>query len=308
MAKRKKPLPEVAERTVTNGYVYACDENGRPCLDLNQRERVVITNDLRAYSPDLFAGALGWTNPKDSDGYKFAGIEFDNGAYFRLKKYAFEQIELGAADEIAAEIVERNRGTRFDKDAEIAESLRREWIRESYGKHLSLAETYYDGEGDQEVYGFTFPSLVELSELKGIDTYPVKIGHSQNTFDGAIGRIRSEITDTAGYPEKPIVLFVLKTWTSRKIETLMHKWLRSKQRKVTTSLGNEWFLTSRQELLEYLPSVPQTKFDPERIICGADETIDETFGALADEGYTMEAKMDPDSASVAISIRPPGIA
>lgn len=117
-----------------------------------------------------------------------------------------------AANTVAEELVSRNRNTRFDADPGVAASCREDWIAKYYGDYLTLSETIVKGVGDQELYAFTFPSLIELARLKGQDHYPVKIGFSKNASDGALGRIRSQILEKAGFPEKPAVLLVFKTW------------------------------------------------------------------------------------------------
>lgn len=176
MAKKAKPLPRVAQRECDAGIVHTYDSGGRLCLDIENRERIVLVHDLRTYGDGLHIGALGWTIPETTDGYTFADVLFDTGQKLRLKRYAFERVTVEAANTVAAELVSRNRNTRFDADPGVAASCREDWIAKYYGDYLTLFETIVKGVGDQELYAFTFPSLIELARLKGQDHYPVKIG------------------------------------------------------------------------------------------------------------------------------------
>jgi hypothetical protein len=46
MPKKLMPPPKVATREIVNGRIYSCDPNGRPCFDLDNPERVVLTHDF----------------------------------------------------------------------------------------------------------------------------------------------------------------------------------------------------------------------------------------------------------------------
>lgn len=302
---KQKPLPKIAQRDVVDGFLHTYDSGGRLCLDVENRERIVLVNDLRAYGAELHLGALGWTIPETTDGYTFADIDFDTGQKLRLKRYAFERVTVDSEEAIAAELLARNRNTRFDADPLVAESCREEWIAKNYGEYLTLTETVRRGIGDQELYAFTFPSLKELATLKGEDHYPVKIGFSKNSSDGAFGRIRSQILEKAGFPEKAKVLCVFKTWDGRHLETQVHKRLRSLGRKVPHSLGKEWFLTSTAELLRTIDQCEVADLPADRVISGADETIEEGFAGLMAEGATIEMRMVSGQAAVSIGIRYP---
>ena len=135
-----KPRPKVATREIVNGRIHACDANGRPCFDLDNPERVVLTRDFREYAPELHRGALGWTVPTDSDGYTFARIAFDAGPRLRLRNFTVDRVPAETAEVIAAEIIAENRNTRFDADRVIAARHYQEFLA-SYANTLSLAST-----------------------------------------------------------------------------------------------------------------------------------------------------------------------
>ncbi|MBN2293315.1 MAG: hypothetical protein JXM70_12870, partial [Pirellulales bacterium] len=181
MARKTKPLPKVATCEIVDGYLHTYDAGGRLCLDIENRERIVLVHDLRTYGEDLHIGALGWTIPETTDGYTFAEIIFDTGQKLRLKRYAFERVTVECAKAVADQLIADNRNTRFDADPAVAASCREDWIAKYYGEYLTLSETIVKGIGDQELYAFTFPSLIELATVKGDEHYPVKVGFSKNS-------------------------------------------------------------------------------------------------------------------------------
>lgn len=305
MAAKARKLPAIEKREIVDGFLHAYDRDGRLCLDSKNPERIVLVHDLRVYGESLHIGALGWTVPETTDGYKEVDVKFDTGRRLRLKRYAFERVAVEAEHLVSAKLMSQHTNTRFDADPEIAASCRAKWIAASYGPYMSLDQTNVVGEGDQELYAYTFPSLKELAGLKGEPWYPVKVGYSQNTSDGAYGRIRSQILEKAAYPEKPEVLCIWRTWDGRNLERQVHQRLRSIGRKVLESLGREWFTTSTGELSELVSQCEVTPFPVQRAVCGADETIEEGFSALMAQGATIEMGMVPGQAAVSIGIRYP---
>ena len=305
MATKPKPLPKVAKREIVDGYLLTYNAGGRLCLDIDNRERIILVHDLRTYGNELHIEALGWTIPETTDGYTFADVIFDTGQKLRLKRYAFERVTVEFAKAVADELIARNRNTRFDADSLVAASVREDWIAKYYGEYLTLSETIVKGIGDQELYAFTFPSLIELATVKGDEHYPVKVGFSKNSSDGAFGRIRSQILEKAGFPEKPKVLLVFRTWDGRQLEMQVHKRLRSLGRRTPDSLGREWFMTSTDELLRTIDECDLLDLPPDRVITGADETIEEGFAGLMADGATIEMGMVPGQAAVSIGVRYP---
>ncbi len=306
VAKKPNKRPTIERREVIDGFVHAYDSEGRPCLDSTVSERVVLVQDLRAYGDKLHIGALGWTAPETTDCYKEVDVQFDSGGRLRLKTYAFDRVAVESEHEVVAGLLERYKNTRFDADPEIAAVCRSAWIAESYAPYLGLDATLIQGEGDQELYGFTFPSLKELAHLKGEHSYPVKLGYSQDPFEGALGRIRSQISEKAAYPERPEVLFVFRTWGGRKLEQQVHQRLRQLGRKIPTSLGKEWFTTSTSEVCEILSQCQLPSPSPHRAVGGSGETIEEAFSDLTANGGVIETGHIPGEAGVYLRIRDPG--
>lgn len=305
MAGKSKQFPTIEKRKVVDGIVQAYDRNGRLCLDSANRERIVLVHDLRVYGESLHIGALGWTIPETTDGYKEVDIRFDTGRRQRLKRYAFERVAVEAEHSVSAKLMSQYRNTRFDADPAIAASCRAAWIATNFGPFISLDQTVIRGEGDQDLYAYTFPSLKELAGLKGEPLFPVKVGYSRNSSDGAYGRIRSQIIEKAAYPEKPEVLCIWRTWDGRNLEKQVHQRLRSIGRKVLESLGREWFTTSSSELCEVISQCELAPFPAQRAVSGADETIEEGFSALMAQGATIEMGMVPGQAAVSMRICSP---
>lgn len=268
MAAKAKQLPAIETREVIDGILHAYDRDGRLCLDSKNEERIVLVHDLRVHGESLHVGALGWTIPETTDGYKEVDVRFDTGKRPRLKRYAFERVALDAEHSVSARLMSQYKNTRFDANPEVAASCRTTWIATNYSPYMSLDQTVILGEGDQELYAYTFPSLKELAAFKSEPWYPVKVGYSQNSSDGAYGRIRSQILEKAAYPEKPEVLGIWRTWDGRNLEKQVHQRLRCSGRKVLESLGREWFTTSTGELCELVSQCEVAPFPVQRCLRG----------------------------------------
>jgi hypothetical protein len=303
MRAKRKPLPRIAETLIQDGYVYTFDPDGRLCLDCKNKERIVLTHDLRVYGPNLHIGALGWTIPNTSDGYSVVDVEFDTGQTLRVKRYIFERIVEETEESAVSKLLARYKNTRFDADPKVAGRCREEWVVKTYSHILSLSATVERGVGDQEVYAFTFPSLKELAQLRGDSHFPVKVGYSKDSWEGAYGRIKSQILEKAAYPEKPVVLCVWRTWDGRGLETQIHRKLRSFKRRVSASLGSEWYQTSLEELLDIIAACNFAELPSDRVVIGASETIAEGFAELMADGATIE--MSSNGGELRIGIRYP---
>ena len=297
----------VSELTTDEGYIHTFDKNERSCWDNKAAVRVVLVKDLRKYGKGLHIGRLGWTVPGTTDGYKVIDVQFDTGQRLSVRlPFGVSPIQRVAperANEISQALIQKYRNTRFDENLDVAKKCREEWIRRSYGEYISLTEMTVLGDGDQELYAFTFPSLRELASLKGEEQYPVKIGYSKESNAGAIGRVRQQIIEAAAYPERPVLLHVHRTWDGRNLEKQVHRKLRELARKVEHSLGTEWFLTSKSELLVILEQCVPAPYKADRPVSGCDETLEEGIGSLSGEGTNVECGMDPGAACVRMSIK-----
>jgi hypothetical protein len=310
MAKPSKFDGVVVSQTITDeGYVHTFDKNARSCWDNTVAARVVLVKDLRRYGKELHIGQLGWTIPGTTDGYKATDVELDTGVRLSVR-LAFgvspvARVVPERAEEISQTLIQKYRNTRFDADCGVAEKCRQEWMHHNYGKYICLTEMAVSGEGDQELYAFTFPSLRDLAIFKDQVQYPVKIGYSKGSDAGALGRVRQQITEAAAYPERPVLFLIHRTWDGRDLEKQVHQRLRELDRKIVHSLGTEWFLTTKSELFEILQGCTHAERPVGRPVQGADETREEGISALLAQGATVEFGMDPGSACVRMSIKRP---
>ena len=305
VARSTERLPIVHKRSVIHGFLVACDENGRICWDSTSRERIVLLHDLRIYGAGLHIGQLGWTVPGTTDGYTCVKVIFETGQTLIVRSYALARVPVDTATEMSQQLIAQWRNTRFDADPLIAHKKREEWIDATYGKYISRKEATLLGAGDQELYAFTFPSLREIAALKGQSQYPVKIGYSSNASSGTFGRIKQQIMELAGYPELPLLLCIYRSWDAHALERQVHKALRDLGRKATTSLGIEWYLTTKDELLTLLEQCKHAPHPPDRKVIGADETLEEGFSALLAQGAKLVFSMDPRSARIGLHISAP---
>ena len=303
MAKKNRFDGIVAKREVDDeGFVHAYDKNDRACWSGVQPERVVLIQDLRKYASDLYIGQLGWTVPGTTDSYKWIDVAFDNGVQLPILVYGIERVIPERAAAIAADLLKKNRNTRFDADPIVAERCFREWVKKEHAEWVDTNETVESGNGPEEVYAFSFPSLQKLARLKGATDYPVKIGYSGNQDAGAVQRIRGQMIEVAAFPERPVLLLVCRTWDGRALELLIHAELRRRDRRLATAPGTEWFMSNEREVAELCrelgPNVSKPNSKP---LSGAGPG----FSDLVADGAHVELVRYPDSACVGIRITEP---
>jgi hypothetical protein len=285
-----------------DGFVHAYDKNDRACWSGDQPERIVLTQDLRKYASDLHIGQLGWTVPGTTDSYKWIDVIFDNGVQLPILVYGIARVIPERAAAIAADMLKKNQNSRFDADPVVAERCYREWIKKEHAEWVDTDQAVESGNGPDEVYAFSFPSLQELAHLKGNTHYPVKIGYSGNKDAGAVQRIRGQMIEAAAFPERPALLLVCRTWDGRALELLVHAELRRRDRKLATAPGLEWFMTNHSEVAELFtqlsPNVPKPTSKP---LSGASPGLSD----LVADGAQVELVRYPDSACVGIRITEP---
>lgn len=293
----------VVKREVDDeGFVHAYDKNDRACWGGDQPERVVLTQDLRKYAPDLYIGQLGWTIPGTTDSYKWIDVSFDNKVQLPVLVYGLERVIPERASAIAADMLKKNRNTRFDADPVVAERCYREWIKKEHAEWVDTDQVDEFGNGPAEIYAFTFPSLQELARLKGTTDYPVKIGYSGNQDAGAILRIRTQMIETAAFPERPALLLVCRTWDGRALELLVHAELRRRDRKLATAPGIEWFMTNQREVAELCRELsPNVTKPTSKPLSGASPGLSD----LVADGAQVELVRYPDAACVGIRVTKP---
>ena len=92
------------------------------------------------------------------------------------------------------------------------------------------------GSGNNSVYVYYYPAYKERAELRGEETWPCKIGHSE--YANPIHRILQQVG--TGMPEKPEIALVIRTNRSKEMESAIHNLLE----RVPDAPGTEWFRTN----------------------------------------------------------------
>ncbi len=105
------------------------------------------------------------------------------------------------------------------------------------------------GEGEESVYGWYLPAYRELSEIRGTDRFPIKVGKAKGD------PIKRALAHALTAPEMPVLGFCLKVEDSSKAERLLHKCLVNHGLNCSDSLGNEWFYSNPQDLREICSSL-----------------------------------------------------
>ncbi|MFE4082273.1 GIY-YIG nuclease family protein [Paenarthrobacter sp. YIM B13468] len=114
----------------------------------------------------------------------------------------------------------------------------------SHGEDLSFDDVIVEGEGQGSVYVYYFPAYKELAELRGNINWPCKVGMT------AAGNARIRIADQQGtaMPEKPVLAYLRRTDTPRKLETNIQSILFFRNQQLGDAPGEEWFWTNPEEI------------------------------------------------------------
>ena len=101
------------------------------------------------------------------------------------------------------------------------------------------------GNGDSAVYVYYYDIYKKYAEINGKNFFECKIGR---TDKAPIQRIIDQ-TGTC-YPEKPHIALIIYCENSKSLESALHRVLQYGGKKVEESPGNEWFITSPEEIKE----------------------------------------------------------
>ena len=96
------------------------------------------------------------------------------------------------------------------------------------------------GEGDEYVYAFNY------------DRYSDRLKIGQTNGD-VVDRIAQQIRE--GVPAKPVLRLTIRTHDSQNLEKFLHSFFRYKK-KTVGGVGKEWFLATRDEVIEVYESMP----------------------------------------------------
>lgn len=100
------------------------------------------------------------------------------------------------------------------------------------------------GSGESCVYVYYLEAYRERAELKKEKFWPCKIGLTKN--NSPENRVLSQVG--TALPEIPRIGLVIRTNKPRLLEKSLHNILEFKGRKIDSSPGSEWFLTSPNEI------------------------------------------------------------
>lgn len=99
------------------------------------------------------------------------------------------------------------------------------------------------GEGRSSIYLYYLPLYRQSAELQSQNIWHCKIG---KTDGDPLNRILSQAS--TALPEKPHIALIFKTNFPSELETAIHSILTIRNRKIDSSPGSEWFLTSPDEV------------------------------------------------------------
>jgi hypothetical protein len=108
---------------------------------------------------------------------------------------------------------------------------------------VNQIKTYGWGIGSEYVYCYTFPTHVEIAQLKGEPRYRVKVGSAKGD---PLQRIFAQFaTNKTALSDSLVVLMIFRTLYASHLE----RWLHKRLERAGDSIGSEWFLTNPEELL-----------------------------------------------------------
>lgn len=110
------------------------------------------------------------------------------------------------------------------------------------------------GIGKSSIYLYYLPLYRQTAETQNQHVWHCKIG---KTDGDPLNRILSQAA--TALPEKPHIALIFKTDFPSELETAIHSILTIRERKVNSSPGSEWFLTSPDEVEKLVDMILQTK-------------------------------------------------
>ena len=109
---------------------------------------------------------------------------------------------------------------------------------------ITDVKTYGYGVGSEYVYCYSYPTYIEIAELKQEQRFRVKVGMAT---DDPIGRIYGQVAgNKTAISETPHVLCIFKTLAARHLE----RWLHKRLERASDAAGSEWFHTNLDELAD----------------------------------------------------------
>lgn len=114
------------------------------------------------------------------------------------------------------------------------------------------------GRGKEWVYLYTFPTHEQLAAERRMANYPMKLGMS--TQDDVVTRVHQQVSgNSTAISERAIIRGVFRVNDSRDMERKMHEFLAKNGRKISESVGVEWFNTNPSEVQQLFRSYVLTR-------------------------------------------------
>jgi hypothetical protein len=210
------------------------------------RQRIVVVQNLECFRPGVSVGTLGWTVPEKGVNKRrhrpdhFMRIICDSGVELDVRPFWIEVIREDSADQVAV-TAPRHRGSKVGNGILNEIGCQVEQGILSLAEPI-LADPFY---GYGEVYAFTFPSLLD----EGVEFFPLKVGMAWLYPDSSASV--SRVASFHRVPgDAPLLLFVGRCDQARDVEAAIHRELKSKERKIESAPGKEWFLSNASEVAD----------------------------------------------------------
>jgi len=101
------------------------------------------------------------------------------------------------------------------------------------------------GDGNKAIYVYYYEAYKERASLKGSAMWECKIGRTDND---PIQRVINQAGTC--YPELPRIALIIKSFDSVALEAALHNILKVRGKWIADAPGNEWFMTTPQEIKE----------------------------------------------------------
>ncbi len=99
------------------------------------------------------------------------------------------------------------------------------------------------GHGSQSIYVFYYPTYIRDAKSHGETVWECKIGRTN-------GKVSQRIANQGktNLPEVPVIGLQILTDNSKELEKAIHSVLEARGKKVSGSVGNEWYLTNPEDV------------------------------------------------------------
>lgn len=133
---------------------------------------------------------------------------------------------------------------------------------------VDQVKTYGWSLGSEYVYCYSYPTHLEIAQLKGEERYRIKVGSAKGD---PIQRIFAQFaTNKTAISESLVVLLIFRTLSASHLE----RWLHKRLSRATDAVGSEWFVTNPAELIDLFTEYLRTDPEPDKEADSSDSTSD----------------------------------